>query len=73
MVRAMRCDPIANEGRDYGDGKDAADEERWSLDMRLALPTTGGQHKHFKRSIMMWMRVIMGVESAKSPVVSGLG
>lgn len=72
MVRAMRCDPIANEGSDYGDGMDAADKERGSLEMRLILPTTGGQHKHLKRIIMIGMRVILGVESVKFPMVSGL-
>jgi hypothetical protein len=39
--------------------------------MRLILPTAGGQHKVLKRSIVTWMRVRLGVESAKSPVVRG--
>jgi hypothetical protein len=62
----MRCDPIAQVGGDYGDGMDAADEERWMLDMRLVLPTAAGQHRHLKRSLMMWMRVSLGVKSEKS-------
>jgi hypothetical protein len=65
--RPMRCDPTALEGSDSGDGMDAADEERWMLDMRLVLPTAGGQHRHLKRSMTMWMRVSLVVKSEKPP------